>query len=116
VSQPLADDAIEGYLQGEKPAASSTTDSYSLLTNREREVLQLVAEGLKASAVAERLGISVRTVETHRAHIAAKLDLHSQNDVVRYAIIHKLVTVEAQPGEQGRQPLPDAPRPDPREK
>jgi DNA-binding NarL/FixJ family response regulator len=96
VSQNLSDDAIEGHLRGEKRIASAAVDSYSLLTEREKEVLQLVAEGLKASRVAERLGISVRTVETHRAHLAAKLGLHSQNDVVRYAIVHKLVTVEGQ--------------------
>jgi two-component system, NarL family, response regulator NreC len=93
-SQPLVDDAIEGFLGRSKKGEADPVDSYSLLTNREREVFQLVAEGLKASAIADRLYISVRTVETHRAHITAKLGLRGQNEVVRYAIGHGLVPLQ----------------------
>lgn len=56
------------------------------LTERELEVLQLVAEGLTSQEAAGRLFISVRTVETHRKHLMEKLGLHSPADLVRYAI------------------------------
>jgi len=61
-------------------------DSYELLTPREREVLQLIAEGRPPRKIAERLCISVKTVETHRAHLMHKLDAHSTADLTRYAI------------------------------
>lgn len=57
-----------------------------VISAREREIVQLVAEGKSNKEVAQELGISVKTVETHRAHIMAKLDLHSISDLVRYAI------------------------------
>ena len=62
------------------------------LTRREREVLQLVAEGKASKEVANILGISVRTAETHRAHIMQKLDCHSVSDLVRYAIRNRIIT------------------------
>jgi DNA-binding NarL/FixJ family response regulator len=61
-------------------------DVYEKLTTREREILQLAAEGQDRKAIAKRLFISGRTVETHRAHIMHKLGLHSQTDLVRFAI------------------------------
>jgi len=63
-------------------------DPFDVLTEREREVLQLVAEGHPNTAIAERLNISLRTVETHRANLMRKLDTHSPADLVRYAIRH----------------------------
>ncbi len=65
----------------------------SLLTNREREVLQLVAEGLSSRAVAARLGISVKTVEAHRRHIMDKLEVGSISELVKYAIRQGIITV-----------------------
>jgi two-component system, NarL family, response regulator NreC len=85
LSPPLSHDAVEAYLRGSAPVPA---DTYSQLTNREREVLQLVAEGLKSNAVAERLGISARTVESHRANLATKLGLHGHTEIVRYAMAH----------------------------
>ena len=61
-------------------------DSYELLTDREREVLQLVAEGRTNKEVASALNISVTTVETHRTHILRKLDLHSIPELILYAV------------------------------
>jgi two-component system, NarL family, response regulator NreC len=61
-------------------------DAYDTLTVREREILQLAADGHDRKAIAGRLYISQRTVETHRAHIMQKLQLHSQTDLVRFAI------------------------------
>ena len=61
------------------------TDPYDSLSEREREVLQLVAEGRSSKEIAEVLSISAATVETHRAHLLQKLGLHNTVEVVRYA-------------------------------
>jgi two-component system response regulator NreC len=61
-------------------------DSYELLTNREREVLQLVAEGQSNKEVANLLNLSLYTVETHRTHILQKLNLHSVPELILYAV------------------------------
>jgi DNA-binding NarL/FixJ family response regulator len=63
----------------------------SLLTPREREVLQMVAEGLRTKDIASRLTISEKTVETHRSAIMRKLQLESVADVVRYAVRNNIV-------------------------
>ena len=61
------------------------------LTPREREVLQLLAEGNTNKEVAARLGITTKTAETHRARIMAKLDVHTVSGLVRYAIRHRMI-------------------------
>src|ERR1051326_7084934 len=61
-------------------------DSYDLLTDREREILQLVAEGRTNKEVASMLKISITTVETHRTHILQKLNLHSVPELILYAV------------------------------
>lgn len=68
------------------------TDRYELLTEREREILQLVAEGKTSREIAELLNISASTVDTHRAHIMEKLDLHNPYEVVLYAVRKGLIT------------------------
>jgi DNA-binding NarL/FixJ family response regulator len=68
-----------------------SADSPSLLSPREREILQLLAEGKSNNEIAGALYISPKTVETHRAHIMEKLNLHSITDLVRYAIRNKIV-------------------------
>ena len=68
---------------------------YDLLTNREREVLQLIAEGLSNQAIAEELVISVKTVEAHRAHIMTKLHAKNRTDLIRYALKRGLVDLES---------------------
>jgi len=67
-------------------ANKGIVDRYDALSEREREIFQLVAEGHSNKAVAELLSISVATVETHRAHILQKLDLHNTAEVVLYAV------------------------------
>lgn len=67
-------------------------DSYDLLTDREKEVLQLLAEGKTAKAIAGILSLSPYTVETHRTHIMQKLDLHSAVDLVLYAVRKKIIS------------------------
>lgn len=61
------------------------------LTERERQVLVLIAEGLTSAGIAERLSISVKTVQTHRTHIMEKLDLHDRSQLVRYAVRKGLI-------------------------
>ena len=68
---------------------------YDLLTNREREVLQLIAEGLSNQAIGEELVISVKTVEAHRAHIMTKLHAKNRTDLIRYALKRGLVGLES---------------------
>jgi DNA-binding NarL/FixJ family response regulator len=75
---------LQGYL-------NPNTRESSTLTPREREIVQLVAEGRSTKEVADKLGISPKTAETHRTNIMRKLNIHSVSDLVRYAIRNKLV-------------------------
>jgi DNA-binding NarL/FixJ family response regulator len=81
---------LGGYRKG-TPEASEGAGKRSLLTAREREITQLLAEGKSSKEVAVALNISVKTAETHRAHIMRKLDLHSVSELVRYAIRNKII-------------------------
>jgi two-component system response regulator NreC len=74
----------EDYMRQLDEAGSE--DSYDLLTTREREVLQLVAEGKSNKEVANLLNLSLYTVETHRTHILQKLNLHSVPELILYAV------------------------------
>ncbi len=67
-------------------------DSHDLLTDREKEILQLLAEGKSNKDVAALLNLSVYTVETHRTRIMQKLDLHSAVDIVMYAVRKKIIS------------------------
>lgn len=71
-----------------------TADSYELLTEREREVLQLVAEGHSNREIGDELHISVKTAAVHRTNIMNKLDLHSMADLTKYAIRKGIVDLE----------------------
>lgn len=71
---------------GKAPTVEGVPDSDSPLTPREREVVQLLAEGKSSKEVASVLGISVKTAETHRINLMRKLDCHSVAEVVRYAV------------------------------
>lgn len=70
---------------------------YELLTSREREVLQLIAEGHSNQRIGEGLFISVKTVEAHKAHIMSKLHAQNRTDLIRYAIRRGIVNLEAAP-------------------
>ena len=91
LSPPLSERAIEAYLH---KAEATPLDMYETLTGRERQVLHLSAEGHNNSEIAERLCISARTVETHRANIMRKLGLRSQTDLIRYAFKRGILTME----------------------
>ena len=88
LSPPLSQYALEAYIQKAKGAP---LDSYETLTTREREVLHLVAQGETTPAIAERLGLSPRTVETHRTNLMRKLGLRTQTDLIRYALQRGLI-------------------------
>jgi len=91
LSPPLSDRAIEVY---QERAKAATLDKYETLTTREREVLQLTVEGHTNSEIATRLGISSRTAETHRSNLMHKLGLHTQADLIRYALRRGIIPLE----------------------
>src|ERR1700688_2349845 len=80
ISRILQEDYVQAL--GRK----GSDDSYELLTDREREILQLVAEGKTNKEIANTLGLSLYTVDTHRTHILQKLNLHSVPEVILYAV------------------------------
>ena len=69
-------------------------DSYSLLSDREQQVLLLASEGKTSSQISETLNISTRTAEKHRANIYRKLDINSQTELVRYALQRGIISIE----------------------
>jgi DNA-binding NarL/FixJ family response regulator len=79
----------EDYVQ--ELESQGLEDSYDLLTDREREILQLLAEGRANKEVASLLNIGLTTVETHRGHILQKLGLHSVPDLILYAVRKRLI-------------------------
>jgi two-component system response regulator NreC len=91
LSPPLSERAIEIYQQRAKAAV---LDRYETLTTREKEVLHLAAEGKTSVEIAGRLGISARTAETHRSNLMHKLDLHTQAELIRFALRRGLITID----------------------
>ncbi|HEX5837571.1 MAG TPA: response regulator transcription factor [Anaerolineales bacterium] len=88
ISERLIDVLIE---TNHKPPS----DPYQTLTNREREVLQMAAEGLSSSEIARRLSISPRTAELHRGRMMHKLGLRSQTDLIRYAFQRGILMLDS---------------------
>jgi DNA-binding NarL/FixJ family response regulator len=84
---------LEGYLKGGTPGTPITSTGRNRLTPREREIVQLLAEGKSTKEVAVALGLSVKTAETHRSNIMRKLQLHSVSDLVLYAVRNNIVHV-----------------------
>jgi DNA-binding NarL/FixJ family response regulator len=82
---------VSGTRDSREPDGRTLPRSPKSLTAREREVLQLLAEGQANKEVATALGISTKTAETHRAHILAKLNVHSMSELVRYAIRNSII-------------------------
>jgi two-component system response regulator NreC len=91
LSSPLSQYALEAYVQKAKGAP---LDSDETLTTREREVLHLVAQGEATPAIAARLGLSPRTIETHRTNLMRKLGLRSQTDLIRYALQRGIIPLD----------------------
>ena len=88
---PLSERAIEAYLES---ARSAPPDPHQALTPREREVLQLAAEGHTGAEIGRRLSISPRTVEMHRANLMHKLGLRTQADLIRYALRRGMIPLQ----------------------
>jgi DNA-binding NarL/FixJ family response regulator len=83
---------LEGYLDKSPREKEAEDEPESLrLTSRQREIVQLLAEGKSSKEVAAVLGLSVKTAETHRANIMRKLDCHSVTELVRYAIRNHII-------------------------
>ena len=98
LGSPFAQRAADAYasaaLGSSAPALSDPVDLYVNLTNREREVFQLAAEGLTNPKIGKRLFISPRTVEVHRGQVMKKLQLQTATELVRFALRRGLMRVE----------------------
>ena len=88
---PRVSDAVSKAVQPSGQGFTRPRSSRSRLTPREREILQLLAEGKSNKEIAAVLGISVKTAETHRANIMLKLDFHSITELVRYAVRNNII-------------------------
>ena len=95
VSPKMDRDLLGEHMRRAEATAGSTLERYEPLTPREREVLQLVAEGRPNKKIAAILGIAIRTVEAHRASIMRKLDLRDHAALVRYAVRRRMVSPDA---------------------
>jgi len=85
----VARKVVEDYLR--RVETGEDRERYDGLTAREKEILTLIAQGLSNQQIAEKLYISIKTVQTHRAHILEKLGLHDRTELVRYAIRKGLI-------------------------
>jgi DNA-binding NarL/FixJ family response regulator len=81
---------LSGYA-GEAPVENPDVSMTQRLTAREREIVQLLAEGKTSKEVAAVLNISAKTAETHRAHIMRKMEFHSVGEIVRYAVRNQII-------------------------
>jgi DNA-binding NarL/FixJ family response regulator len=91
LSSSVKEIAIDAYIE---QAKAGPFDPHETLTAREREVLQLAAEGKTSPEIAARLHISPRTVENHRTHLMQKLGLQNQSELVRHALRHGLISLD----------------------
>lgn len=89
-SPAIANTLLEDYMQHLQQRGLE--DSYDLLTEREKEIFQMLAEGKSNKDVAQELNLSPYTVETHRTRIMQKLNLHSATDIVLYAVRKKIIS------------------------
>jgi two-component system, NarL family, response regulator NreC len=91
LSPAISERLTNTYIQ---QSSETIEDPYKRLSNREREVLQLAVEGHTSTEIAARLFISTRTAELHRSNVMSKLSLHSQNDLVRYALKRGILSLD----------------------
>jgi DNA-binding NarL/FixJ family response regulator len=88
---PLATDVILSKFNAGGPVTDVPESIRDRLTSREREIVQLLAEGKSSKEIASSLNLSVKTVETHRANIMRKLDMHNVSELVRYAVRNQII-------------------------
>ncbi len=91
LSSSISRQVIDGYLQ----QRGESTSPLAQLTPRQREILQLVAEGKSTKQIAAALAVSIKTVETHRAQLMGRLEIHDVAGLVRLAIRHGLVRLDS---------------------
>ena len=94
LSAEIADSVINNFVRRPPDAVDDESSAFSVLTTREREVLQLLAEGKTTKEIAAALFVSVKTIETHRRNIMKKLDLHSVAELTKYAVREGLTMLE----------------------
>lgn len=87
----IAQKVIEGYVGKHKEAV----DPYELLTDREKQVLKLIAEGYTHKEIASTLGISDKTVIAHQTNISEKLDLHTKAELIKFAISRRIIKLQS---------------------
>jgi two-component system response regulator NreC len=92
LSPEIADVVVKGYLH-KKPFSDSAANA--VLTSREREILQLLAEGMTAKEIAVHLNLSIKTVETHRRNIMEKVNIHSIAELTKYAVREGLTMIDS---------------------
>jgi DNA-binding NarL/FixJ family response regulator len=92
LSPAISKQVVDGYLGRTAPATNGDGAAADVLTSRQREILQLVAEGKSSKEVAQLLDVSAKTVETHRGQIMERLGIHDLAGLVRYAIRTGLVS------------------------
>lgn len=90
----LSDDITELVISGYLDSANFVDDSYAQLSEREREIFLLLAEGFSTREIGEKLFISVKTVGTHKQNILEKLELKTNSDVVKYALKQGLIQLD----------------------
>ena len=90
LSEALDQQIIRGFIQ----SGDNALDELAVLTPRQREILQLIAEGCSTREIAERLHVSIKTVETHRAQLMSRLGIHDVPGLVRFAIRTGVITTE----------------------
>jgi DNA-binding NarL/FixJ family response regulator len=90
LSPPISRQVVESYVQ----RVGGEPDPLSMLTDRQREILQLIAEGNSTKDIARRLDLSIKTIETHRAQLMDRLNIHDVPGLVRYAIRHGLTSAD----------------------
>jgi DNA-binding NarL/FixJ family response regulator len=92
LSPEVARGVVDSYVRA--PPTAGRNPAFAMLTDREREILQLLAEGKSTKIMASELNVSVKTIETHRRNIMEKLDLHSVAELTKYAIREGVTTLE----------------------
>ncbi len=93
IDPTIADRVIKGYL--EHPETASDETLYDRLSDREKTVFKLIAEGYTSRQIAETLYLSIKTVMTHRANIMEKLGLHNRAELIKYAIRQGLIQADS---------------------
>ena len=91
LSPSVAKLLVEDYQQG--ASARKSHDPYEELTDREREIFKLLAEGYTTQDIARQLTISPKTVDGHKTNLMSKLDLHNRADLIKYALRKGIITV-----------------------